>query len=1367
MRESWAREFRPAQEALDVFNRLYELYGRLEREGESLQLYLGQGILVWELPSGDIRYPIILQRLQLSFDASTPEFLVAETDQPPELNRPLLLGTQEDLAQGLQSAEEELLQTECDLISTEDVAGYLARVAVTLHPQGRYVEGGEPKETEAFPQIGSDPVLLVQTRTQGFATALDSILEDLGQREVFPPGLVRISGIEPTRQEQEIGTPEARDPWDEPPDILMTKEANREQIQIAERLSQYGNVLVQGPPGTGKTHTIANLIGHLLACGKKVLVTAHTSKALRVLRKQVVEQLRALCVSVLDDETESRKQLEASVDTMVARLSASDPSVLRKEAAVLADQRRRQMQLLSETRKRIVDARRDEYRDVVVGGEGYSPSEAARFLLRSAETNAWIPGPLVVGAGLPLSQEAVAELYSTNGKITPDDEKELARWRPDLDLVPTAEQFAEAVEALRALETADLTTGSEYWEEGTYDASEDELLAIASRLRESVSLLADAPTWKLDAIAAGTEEGEAAREPWNVLMARIEGLAELASRSVGPILDHGPSLADELPLPEERKILEEILAHINAGGSLGPLRMVLKPRWKRLIRTAHVGGAEPSTPEHFEALLALARLLMAREALGARWDRQIGDRGGIRWKDFGERPEEEAKLLIRTIRDLLAWFHEVWGPTLADLKRAGLVWDRFLETQGVTAGSHMAVRRIVQAAVHGLPPVVKARLNVLQLAKLRKTFQAWARALHPPDTKQLPGSVVVLLRRAISERDIEGYRLSVKRLVDLDALAPLMERRSTLLAAVKATAPTWASLIESRAGLHGGAVPPGPTMEAWRFRHFQEELDRRALVSLPELHSRAEQLQADVRRTTAELIEKLAWAAQVERTGLAQQQALIGWKDLIRRIGKGTGKRAAVLKAEARRTLMLARDAVPVWIMPLARVVEAFDPRATRFDVVIVDESSQCDVLGLVALYMGSDIVVVGDHEQVSPSAVGQEISEVEKLIQQHLEGIPNKKLYDGKTSIYDLARQSFGGVIRLIEHFRCVPEIIAFSNHLSYGGEIRPLRDAASSTLLPAVIPYRVEGQRRAGGAKVNEAEAQTVAALICAALEHPAYSSKTMGVISLLGDEQALLIERLARDHVEPDRLERAQFLCGNAAQFQGDERDVMFLSLVDSAEDGPLSLRDSEMFRQRFNVAASRARDQMWVVYSVSPRTDLKPRDLRRRLIEHAEDPTAILRALERQEKRVQSEFERLVMKRLIEADYRVRAQYAVGFYRIDLVVEGAGRRLAVECDGDRYHPAEKIVEDMARQAILERLGWRFVRIRGSEFFRRSDEAMRPVFETLARMEIPPEGEGKSGSQLVEGSRPLVEAVMARASIMLQELAGDLPKAVGSIG
>jgi very-short-patch-repair endonuclease len=245
-----------------------------------------------------------------------------------------------------------------------------------------------------------------------------------------------------------------------------------------------------------------------------------------------------------------------------------------------------------------------------------------------------------------------------------------------------------------------------------------------------------------------------------------------------------------------------------------------------------------------------------------------------------------------------------------------------------------------------------------------------------------------------------------------------------------------------------------------------------------------------------------------------------------------------------------------------------------------------------------------------------------------------------------------------------------------------------------------------------------------------------------------------------VSPDRYELHRILCGNAAQFQGDERDVVFISLVDTAERGSLSLRDQELFKQRFNVAASRARDQMWIIHSLRPHNDLKGDDLRRQLIEHAEDPARFMRALEEKENRAQSTFEREVMKRLATAGYRVTPHWKIGTFRIDLVVEGDGKRLAIECDGDRYHPLEKLPEDMDRQSVLERMGWIFTRIRSSEFLRNPARAMKPVFEKLETLEIPPTGDPADTEPAGLASRDVVDRVTRRA----EELRRNWSKANG---
>jgi very-short-patch-repair endonuclease len=175
------------------------------------------------------------------------------------------------------------------------------------------------------------------------------------------------------------------------------------------------------------------------------------------------------------------------------------------------------------------------------------------------------------------------------------------------------------------------------------------------------------------------------------------------------------------------------------------------------------------------------------------------------------------------------------------------------------------------------------------------------------------------------------------------------------------------------------------------------------------------------------------------------------------------------------------------------------------------------------------------------------------------------------------------------------------------------------------------------------------------------------------------------------------------------------------------GPLPLRSDDKFKKRYNVAVSRARDQLWVVYSLNPDTDLKGDDLRLRLIRYAQDPEQAVKALRQAEGRVQSEFERLVLRDLAGRGYTVTAQFPVGRYSIDLVVECEGKRMAVECDGDRFHGLEQLEADMQRQALLERLGWRFIRIRGSSYFREPDAAMAEVVERLDLAEIHPVASG----------------------------------------
>jgi very-short-patch-repair endonuclease len=163
----------------------------------------------------------------------------------------------------------------------------------------------------------------------------------------------------------------------------------------------------------------------------------------------------------------------------------------------------------------------------------------------------------------------------------------------------------------------------------------------------------------------------------------------------------------------------------------------------------------------------------------------------------------------------------------------------------------------------------------------------------------------------------------------------------------------------------------------------------------------------------------------------------------------------------------------------------------------------------------------------------------------------------------------------------------------------------------------------------------------------------------------------------------------------------------------------------FEQRFNVALSRARDRIVLVRSVTEE-ELNPADLKARVIRHFREPMPETADPGPLEALCESDLERAVLRRLVERRFRVTPQVGAQGYRIDLVVEGAdGRRLAVECDGDRFQGPERWADDMRRQRVLERVGWRFWRVWASSFTLDPDGCMADLFATLERMGIEPAG------------------------------------------
>jgi very-short-patch-repair endonuclease len=188
----------------------------------------------------------------------------------------------------------------------------------------------------------------------------------------------------------------------------------------------------------------------------------------------------------------------------------------------------------------------------------------------------------------------------------------------------------------------------------------------------------------------------------------------------------------------------------------------------------------------------------------------------------------------------------------------------------------------------------------------------------------------------------------------------------------------------------------------------------------------------------------------------------------------------------------------------------------------------------------------------------------------------------------------------------------------------------------------------------------------------------------------------------------------------------------------------------YEQRFNVAVSRGRDRIVLVRSVQ-REELNPNDLKARLIAHFENPMPDVEISQDAYAMCDFDFEKDVLSQLLKRGYNVRSQVGSLGDRIDMVVEGAnGRRLAVECDGDRYHGPEQWRQDMRRQRVLERVGWRFWRSFASSYYRDPDAVINDLVSMLTRLGIEPAAKAEGSAH----SHPYTEHRVAQMPVSQEQ-------------
>ena len=410
-------------------------------------------------------------------------------------------------------------------------------------------------------------------------------------------------------------------------------------------------------------------------------------------------------------------------------------------------------------------------------------------------------------------------------------------------------------------------------------------------------------------------------------------------------------------------------------------------------------------------------------------------------------------------------------------------------------------------------------------------------------------------------------------------------------------------------------------------------------------------------------------------------------------------------------------DVLPCWAVTSLSAHNRIPLDEGIFDLLIIDEASQCDIASaLPLLYRSKSAVIIGDPQQLKHISALRPDKDQQLLGKHGLEANRLSWSYSAH-SLFELASSLCGSddIVALRDHHRSHADIIGFSNEHFYEGKLRVAtnysRLQTAARRGPAIRWVNLSGRavRPSNGGALNEEEARAVVDELKRLLQQGYQGS--IGVVSPFRAQANRIRDVLERDGDTAQRLIANKCLIDTVHRFQGDERDLMIFSPVVAPGISTNALRFLGANGNLFNVAITRARSALlvvgdksasassgveyleWFVQYVNNLGDNDPlaADLQQRKF-GAEYPTVS------RPDRV-SDWERYLYKALYQAGHRPIPQYAVDQYDLDFALFGAGdRRLDIEVDGERYHRdwnGELCRRDQIRNQRLMEMGWDVMR------------------------------------------------------------------------
>jgi predicted DNA-binding WGR domain protein len=1107
--------------------------------------------------------------------------------------------------------------------------------------------------------------------------------------------------------------------------------------------------IIQGPPGTGKSQTITNLIADYAGEGKRVLFVCEKRAALDVVFSRLKQSGLAPLCSLIHDSQSDKKAFIADLKSCYEASIATPPdsATLLARRAALVDQ-------LTVQQRRI-----DNFEQAMATVPEAAGINARALLRRMAAT-----------ANLESANQA-----SQIGHAVREQLPALAQWDRQRDLVQRLHAFVRERFGLGSLAAH------------PFAALSAALVADPHAFNRASALCSQAEA-SFDTLAALLEAPGSLIDGAATLLGACDSAQECAALLASGVAGH-LALLDRTSL--EAGALEQARAGFEAGGRAlaeaqaananwrdkfsdgdtaaalelarrladSPLRW-LQPQWWRLrgeLLRRYDFASHAVHPGYSRVLEQLAQEQAAAAALAAQ-EVALRQRYGV----------DDMQAFLAALADLAARLRQGAGPA-ALVARLRASADPLRAAQAAAAASTalLALREGLQTNLD-LPPEASLDDIAELLRDLREALDdlpdmlPLLRALHGGDAA---------VARSVRQCDLTPPQLDA--LVTDEAWRRL-QRADALLARFNGAALAQAAREVAQCQRELLALD-AQVIRATLHQQFTEHV---RLSSLP--------------------------AAQLDDAGKEfKKRYATGRRELEHEFGKSMRYRS-IRDLSDDETGTVINDLKPVWLMSPLSVSDTLPLSAELFDVVIFDEASQIPVEEAVpALSRARQIIVVGDEMQLPPTSffsAGGGLQEDEVVVEEDGERIAINLDSD---SLLAQAARNLPATL-LAWHYRSRHEaLISFSNAAFYDGRLVTIPDtrldrAAAETparrsdlddagvrAVDALLDQPISYHRLDDGVyadRKNAAEARYIAQTVRELLRRE--SSLSIGIVAFSEAQQgeieaalaALALEdadfgtRLERAYVREDDEQFNGLFVKNLENVQGDERDLIILSIcyAPGADGkmlmnfGPINQRGGE---KRLNVIFSRARHRMAVVASIEPQAITNV---------HNDGAAALRGFLEFAKASAAGEGERAravlgarnpaasvaftrpappdsirdaLAAALRARGHEVHLHVGRSQLRCDLAIAdpgGDGYALAILLDNPADAIADSVERYVFRPAILRSFGWRVLDVPGKDWLADADAVLVRIEAMLAHgsdpaleLELGDELPGK------ETQAPLVEA------------------------